>query len=194
VAVRNLEGHGGQLMQPLQIPMPCDHTSVGAMVRNGNTGEFLTFTGATQPGGVAGPAGHIDDHGGPQAAIIAAVQEGAGLTVMSEQVLAVMYRPGACRRPMGNLGHDWWLWDVRVEGDLAQSARETRDARWRAPAELQQLARRTIDYARGRIGTREFEADPGLEPVWLDWFGIAGAVTASVDDQWAVDRLLRGTR
>jgi len=176
--------------QDQNTPRPCDHTSVGAIIRNTN-GHVLTFARNTLPAGIVGPAGHIDDHGGPVAAITAEVTEEVGLTVLDHRLIDARYRPGVCRRPEGEIGHEWWLFEVYTAGELNPSVRETRDVRWRSPAELQQLAVRTIAYARGAISAEDFATDPGIEPVWISWFHQAYIINASIDDCWAVDQILR---
>jgi 8-oxo-dGTP pyrophosphatase MutT (NUDIX family) len=175
------------------VPAPghwCDSTSVGAVIRDAE-GRVLTFRRATPPPGIAGPAGHVDDHGTPEQAIVDEVREEVGLTVVSYEQIASEQRSGACRRMGGELGHWWWLFEVRAEGELAPSWRETRDAAWRSPSELQQLAERTIAFARGRVGVGEFATDPGVEPVWVRWFDLAGVVAVTADDLAVVEQLLR---
>ena len=142
--------------------------------------------------GIAGPAGHIDDHGGPEAAVSAEVAEEVGLTVVRAELIAQGFRPGACRRPGWVVGHDWWLFDVQTEGDLNPSQRETMAARWRSPAELQEAAGRTIAQAHGRrVFVEDFAADNRIEPVWVRWLMLAGVITVTLDDLYAVDQLLR---
>ncbi|MEU8272624.1 hypothetical protein AB0B89_36430, partial [Sphaerisporangium sp. NPDC049002] len=75
----------------------------------------------------------------------------------------------------------------RDRGDLNPSTRETRDVRWLTAAQLQELADRTVAYARGSISTAEFEANPGMEPVWVQWYVAAGVVTCALEDLDLID-------
>ncbi|MFF1767810.1 SHOCT domain-containing protein [Streptomyces sp. NPDC058251] len=75
--------------------------------------------------------------------------------------------------------------------DLTPSAHETKNVRWIAPDALQELADRTVAYARGHITDAEFEAAPGIEPVWMQWLANIAAIHISPDDLLRVDHLTR---
>lgn len=57
----------------------CDHASVGVLISSPD--GLLVFERATPPAGIAPVAGHLDRHGGPEAAAHAEVTEEVGLTV-----------------------------------------------------------------------------------------------------------------
>ena len=172
----------------------CDNASVGALIIDAD-GSALTFRRATVPAGIAGPAGHIDGHGEAIDALVAEVREEVGLRVRTASLLKVEWRPGSCRRlpGPGGIGHLWSLYSVQVDGELSPSARETRDTRWRTGAELQQLAERTVAYARGRVSAAQFAVVPGVEPVWARWFDMAGLIALTAGDLSAIEDLLRST-
>ncbi|MET9431718.1 NUDIX hydrolase [Streptomyces sp. NPDC003036] len=143
----------------------CDHTSVGVLV-SGPQG-LLLFERATPPAGLAPVAGHIDQHGSPQQAARNEVAEEVGLTVTHLHPLLTQWRPNRCRRtPTSTVGHQWWIFQAEVCGDLRPSAEEVRAPQWVHPDQLQHAALRTVDYATGHLTRTEFEHRPGLEPVW----------------------------
>ncbi|MGR6921095.1 NUDIX hydrolase [[Actinomadura] parvosata] len=155
----------------------CDNTSVGALILDDH-GRLLAFDRNTDPPGVAGPAGHVDEHGGYVEAIYAEVFEEVGLTVVSAELITGGWRAGPCRRspgPRGN-GHQWQVFLVGALGELVPSERETRNARWLDRQALQMLTDRTLSYAGGVITTEEFRAEPGIEPVWVQWLHVADLV------------------
>ncbi|SEU46724.1 NUDIX domain-containing protein [Nonomuraea wenchangensis] len=155
----------------------CDNTSVGALIFD-QQGRLLVFDRNTDPPGVAGPAGHVDDHGGPMDAVCTEVFEEVGLTVMSAELVTGGWHPNQCRRLPGprGVGHQWQIFRVEVAGELNPSTRETRNARWADRVELQSLTHRTIDYACGWLAYEEFRARPGIEPVWLPTLVAVGLV------------------
>ncbi|MEV1003370.1 NUDIX hydrolase [Nonomuraea sp. NPDC050202] len=158
----------------------CDNTSVGAIILDDRR-RLLVFDRNTDPPGVAGPAGHIDDHGTADDAVIAEVAEEVGLTVTALDLISEEWRPNQCRRLPGpaGVGHYWAFYRVEVAGELTPSARETRNARWADRVELQSLTHRTINYACGWLTNEEFRARPGIEPVWLPTLAAAGLVDAA---------------
>ena len=159
----------------------CDNRSVGVLIQRG--GMWLVFERATPPAGVAPVAGHVDDHGSPEAAAVAEVSEEVGLTVVGLELLLNVTLPNVCRRPGGD-HHEWWVYRAGVYGDVAASERETRNPRWVAGRDLQDLADWTVERAHGRMSEAEFEADPGLEPVWcwlLDRLGIVDLEPGDLD-------------
>ncbi|MBB1243584.1 NUDIX hydrolase [Streptomyces durbertensis] len=144
----------------------CDHASVGVLISSPD--GLLLFERARPPAGIAPVAGHLDQHGGPEAAAHAEVTEEVGLTVTHLHLLLKQWRPNKCRRtPAGPVGHQWWIFQAQVSGTLRPSDHEVRRPRWLPPDRLRQYALRTAAYAEGRLGRREFEHDPGLDPVWV---------------------------
>ncbi|MEU6721570.1 NUDIX hydrolase [Nonomuraea sp. NPDC046802] len=167
----------------------CDNTSVGVLIHD-SSNRLLVFDRATPPWGVAGPAGHIDDHGSPERAAATEVLEEVGLQAVSLDLLARRWRGNRCRRPAGpqGVGHEWWIYQARANGALAASAREVRNARWVTPGQLQALTVRTTAYAHGGLPAEEWWAGPGVEPVWVLWLSLAGLVTATREDLAAIEQ------
>lgn len=175
------------------MPSLCDHKVVGVLIRNG-AGEYLMFRRGTPPVGIAPVAGHVDDHGGFEAAARAEVSEEVGLTVVKLRPAMTAQRANACRRDPGVLshGHHWEVFYADVEGDLAPSAREVAgEPMWLGPDALQQITDRTIAYAHGQITDNEFAADPGLEPVWVGLLAALGTVHVGGEDREAVNLIAR---
>ncbi|MEV0236835.1 NUDIX hydrolase [Nonomuraea sp. NPDC050786] len=168
----------------------CDNASVGALIFD-DGGRLLVFDRNTDPPGAAGPAGHIDGHGGPMDAVCAEVFEEVGLTVAMAELVTGCWRPNRCRRLPGprGVGHQWQIFRVEVVGELNPSARETRNARWLRPDELQALTQTTLAYARGHLTAGEFRDRPGIEPVWVQWLADAGLVEVSRDDLALLDHI-----
>lgn len=171
-------------------PKPCDHMSVGVLIQN-DAGEYLMFERATAPAGIAPPAGHIDDHGEAEDAARSEMSEEVGLTVAELTRIARTWRANQCRRPITEEtpGHFWYLYQATVTGDLAPSIREVRRPRWLTADQVQALANRTVDYARGLIADEQFAACPGLEPVWVGLLATAWIITVDGGDLALVDEL-----
>ncbi|MEU8199317.1 NUDIX hydrolase [Microbispora amethystogenes] len=169
----------------------CDNASVGVLVTDDH-GKWLMFERATFPPGVAPAAGHVfDDHDGYEDAARAEVAEELGLTVTALELLPVGgWRPNRCRRHPGprGVGHQWQVYQATVTGDLAPSARETRNVRWLTASDLQTLSDRTAAYAGGRLTDREFAASPGIEPVWVRFLAELGLVRIGGTDLAAIDK------
>ncbi|MEU6405271.1 NUDIX hydrolase [Streptomyces sp. NPDC046985] len=169
----------------------CDNTSVGIVITD--QGRYLMFDRATFPPGTAPAAGHVDDHGTAEDAARAEVEEELGLTVTGLTQVTGCWRDNRCRRfpSARGTGHDWTVYQATVAGDLTPSARETKNVRWIAPDALRELADRTVAYVQGRITDAEFEAAPGIEPVWMQWLADIAAIHISPDDLLLVDQLTR---
>ncbi|MFK0142670.1 NUDIX domain-containing protein [Streptomyces murinus] len=170
----------------------CDNTSVGIVITD-HQGRCLMFDRATFPPGTAPAAGHVDEHGTAEDAARAEVEEELGLTVTGLTHVTGGWRDNRCRRfsSARGTGHGWAVYRATVTGDLTPSARETKNVRWIAPEALQELADRTVAYARGRITDAEFEAAPGIEPVWMQWLANIAAIHISPDDLLLVDQLTK---
>ncbi|MFC4507908.1 MULTISPECIES: NUDIX domain-containing protein [Streptomyces] len=172
----------------------CDNTSVGIVITD-HQGRYLMFDRATFPSGTAPAAGHIDDHGTSEDAGRAEVEEELGLTVTGLTHVTGGWRDNPCRRLPGARStghrHEWTVYRATVTGDVTPSAHETKNVRWITPDALQELADRTVAYAQGRITDAEFEAAPGIEPVWMQWLANIAAINTSPDDLRRVDQLTR---
>jgi 8-oxo-dGTP pyrophosphatase MutT (NUDIX family) len=168
----------------------CDNTSVDVIITNAD-GQYLMFDRNTFPPGTAPAAGHVDDHGSLLDAARAEVEEELGLHVESLQVVAQGWRPNRCRRLPGELGvgHAWAVYAATVTGELAPSARETKNVRWIPGAHLQGLADRTVAYAHGHLSDADFATGPGIEPVWVQWLVDLEVISVILEDLERVDQL-----
>jgi 8-oxo-dGTP pyrophosphatase MutT (NUDIX family) len=175
---------------PATVTKRCDNTSVGVIITN-REGRHLLFARNTPPVGIAPAAGHIDEHGSPDLAARTEVAEELGLTVTTLTPIAQQWRTNICRRQHGphGPGHHWTVYRAQVIGAINASPRETRNPRWYTTAELQYLAQRTAEHARGLITAESFAARPGLEPVWVGFLDQAGIITLLYQDLDVVDQL-----
>ncbi|GAA1454221.1 NUDIX hydrolase [Nocardiopsis tropica] len=154
----------------------CDGKSTGVLLRDDQC-RILMITRKLAPSGIAPIAGHVTDenpHLTHLGAAIVETQEEVGLTVWPEDLALVYAREVAnrCRRiPAPSMGHEWMVFGAtKWTGELTPSERETRGADWYELDEIQALAERTVAYAHGYVTEAEWQASPGLEPVWCDIF------------------------
>jgi 8-oxo-dGTP pyrophosphatase MutT (NUDIX family) len=146
----------------------CDNTSVGIILEN-KIGEILLLNRAKFPFGLAAPAGHIDNHGSPEQAMIDEVSEEVGLYIASkslEKVIDARRIDNKCRRAEGD-HHYWTVFRAsNVEGEFEPSADETLGVEWVSLDRLNELSKSTID----REDTPASRGDQVLEPIWLSFF------------------------
>jgi 8-oxo-dGTP pyrophosphatase MutT (NUDIX family) len=149
---------------------PCDNKSVGVIVQNAE-GSFALLKRARFPFGYAPVAGHVDDHGSVEQAAIDEVVEEIGLVITKEDLhpteIADTRFENHCRRKGGTF-HNWWVFTVdHYAGQIVPSPDETEGADWYTAEELQLLADRTGQYQAQMIEQQDWEADPGLEEIWV---------------------------
>lgn len=150
----------------------CDNRSVGVIINNSD-GEIVLLKRARFPVGYAPPAGHVDDHGSAEQAAVDEVEEEVGLHISLGGLVATVIQErtvqNTCRRP----GGDHHVWDVfmteEFDGELTPNFDEAKTADWYDEAQLQELAQRTRAYQAGEIDEAEWEKNPGLEEIWLDF-------------------------
>ncbi len=145
----------------------CDHTSVGIIVRQ--MGRMLLIERRKPPFGFAPPAGHVDGDAEWETAARRELQEETGLIATGLRLLGTQRLPNRCRRPGGSW-HQWRVYEAVAAGTLHPNPAEVKRARFWAMEEIVLLARRTLDYRRGIVDGASWEREPGLEPVWFDWF------------------------
>ncbi|MEV4008167.1 NUDIX hydrolase [Actinomadura sp. NPDC049753] len=175
----------------------CDGHSVGVIITAPELGVLI---GDISDGrGASGVGGHVfDAFGSYDAAARGEVWEETGLIVTSLLPLfeEPMWRLNPCKRGDGpeGPGHFWQLYLAEVEGILTPDEKSFRNLRWVSEAQLQELAERTLCYARGEITREEWEASPGLTFSWVLWFVLAGMIEmAEAELQEIEDAMLNDT-
>lgn len=156
-----------------KLPKYCDNKSVGVIIKN-NIGSFALLKRARFPVGIAPPAGHVDDHGSFEQAAVDEVNEELGLTVaiddLKKTIIDKRVVNNKCRR-IGGDHHEWVVYEAEVfKGDIVPDPDETKGADWYTPAQVQELANRTRAFRAGEIDQSDWEENPGLEEIWLDFF------------------------
>ena len=156
---------------PEHITTTCDNTSVGVIIRDDDY-RVLMLTRSTAPVGIAPVAGHIDTHNRVIDAAITEVDKATGLTVTGiTPTRSNWWRTNICHRQHGPAGpgHTWTLLHATTTGTLNPYPAEATNLRWYTTQEIQALAERTVAYACGYLTPTQFTANPGLEPVWVDF-------------------------
>lgn len=146
--------------------MKCDHTSVGVLVWKDS--KLLLIERRKTPFGFAPPSGHLDGKSYEEAAKQEVLEE-VGLNVVKLKFLHEERAEKACRRKGGNW-HNWRIYEAKVTGTVKRSLVETKQVGWYDVKEIKKLASRTKDYRDGKISDGKWEAKPGIESVWYDWF------------------------
>lgn len=157
------------------MPYKCDGMSVGVLIFDADN-RLLMITRAHAPSGIAPVAGHVRDEHPDYThldAAIAETREEVGLTVTREDLrrVYIQWHQSRCGAdiPHPSGGHDWQVYvATRWSGTVVRAEEEATDARWYTPEQVQELAERTFAYARGEVTEEEWEASPGLEPVWAE--------------------------
>lgn len=145
----------------------CDHTSVGMLITNEE--KILLIKRARFPFGYAIPAGHVDGDKSFEIAAQRELQEEVGLKQLSMEKIYEGRRENPCRRKDGTW-HLWKLYKVETKGKIKRSLEETREADWYTKEEINSLALRTEDYLAKKISEKEWEKNPGLEPIMYEFF------------------------
>jgi len=148
------------------MPKICDHTSVGMLVWQGD--KLLLIERKRPPFGFAPPAGHVDGDESFEISARRELSEEVGLETLNMELLIEGRKDNACRREDGTW-HYWKIYRIESAGDIKPSVDETKQARFFDRTELMALIARTESYLRGEIAQADWEAVPGLEPVWLEW-------------------------
>jgi len=156
----------------------CDNQSVGVIIEDGDKIAFLKR--ANFPIAIAPPAGHVDDHGSPEQAAMDEVNEEVGLTIAPGDLLQTAIYGQRVNNPCGRAGgdhHVWWIFRATTfEGTLTPDPEETQGAGWYTREQIQELAGKTKRFQKGEITDEQWQKDPGLEEVWLDFMTSLGYV------------------
>lgn len=194
---------GGHTLDEAAVAV-CDNASVGVVIHDAVQDRWLMFERGRVPVGVAPVAGHVwDDHATADAVPEEAYRAAARAEVAEELGLSVVdlidagvggWRPNRCRRPGGRrgVGHYWRIYSATMTGDLAPASDEARHPRWLTRGQLQELADRTVTYARGALAEDAWTARPGIEPVWVSWLVQLGLVEVAQPDLALIDQVAAG--
>lgn len=151
----------------------CDHTSVGVLVwRDDN---LLLIERKKPPFGFAPPAGHVDNDKTFEETAQRELFEEVGLTTKKIELLAEGRKENKCRRENGNW-HYWKIYKIESVGDISPGKDEVKRYGWFSKKEVNKLAERTKKYAKEEITDEQWEDNPGLEPVWLEWLDKLGFI------------------
>lgn len=164
----------------------CDRTSVGIIARD-VLGRILLVERKKFPFGWAPPSGHCDGHSYP-VACFKRFEEETGLRVVGAPKPLIPKNPRKyfkCQR--GGQYHDWQIFNVNWRGSLIPDVTEINGVSWYTVDDIKHLAKKTLEYLRKMKLAESGEeqswvkgiqdsiedgwlADPGLEPVWCEFF------------------------
>lgn len=151
----------------------CNHTSVGVLVVR--DGRLLLIERRKPPYGWAPPAGHVEAGETYAQAAERELAEEVGLRALQVRHLWNHWY----RRPGGDW--QWWeFFEATTEGESVCSGDETRGLRWASRPELDALAVVTTSHLRANADLAVWQANPGLEPVWLEILRTLSVVAGTV--------------
>ncbi|MDR0397782.1 MAG: NUDIX hydrolase [Candidatus Nomurabacteria bacterium] len=150
----------------------CDHTSVGMIVFNEDR-EILLIERKKPPFGWAAPAGHVDGDPSFEEATVRELREEVGLRALSCTLMLDEKINNPCRRVDGSW-HHWKVYKMNTTGEIEQSEDEVKTYHWTDAGILRHLLEKTQRYENKEMTEQEWEADPGLEPVWKHIFDKIG--------------------
>lgn len=145
----------------------CDHKSVGMIVQK--DGKILLIERAKFPKGFACPAGHVDEDPDFETCAKRELKEEVGLEATDLKLLIEKRKDNPCRREDGTW-HYWKVFKTEASGDVVRSLDETKKAGWYSKEEIKVLGEKTEAYLAGNIPEEDWNANPGLEPIWYEWF------------------------
>ena len=150
----------------------CDQRSTGLLVVR--DGSLLLKTPSAYPGGYAPLYGHCDGLSFPESARALCAQFGLAEPVVRGADEG--WRPDMCDRPRPaaaeRAGHRWLIY--RLVSSVGEPQGE--GLRWWNRKELQDLADRTVAYARGALRDGAWRAAPGVAAVWISWLAHLGLI------------------
>jgi ADP-ribose pyrophosphatase YjhB (NUDIX family) len=152
--------------------LKCDHKSVGILVWK--DGRLLLIERRNFPFGFAPPAGHLDGDSYEEAAK-RELKEEVGLEATDLKLLLEERADTSCRREKDGW-HYWKIYESKVNGEVKHSPQETKQAGWYDLKQIRSLAEKTGRYRKAKISDEDWQEDPGIENVWLDWFNNLGII------------------
>lgn len=176
----------------------CDHIVVGNIIKGtgrpgcGPKGQCLISKRRKRPKGWSPVTGHKDDHGTVLSALAAETREETGLVIMDYRlIIENVWRPSACPRISQRLspGHTWTIWETECYGDPTEAPDENLDLTWVSAEHLALLAKATYAYACGYLTHGEWDEDPGMEPIWVRPYVLAGVFEMAETQLRKIDQL-----
>lgn len=146
----------------------CNHFSCGMLVKD-SKGRYLLIERMKYPIGFACPAGHLEPNEDFERAAWRELKEEVGLEAISLKELLHEKTQNPCRRKGGDW-HEWKVYEVQTSGEMKIEPTEVKKYLWSSPEDLRKLAERTAERESGKISESEWNANPGIEPVWRDFF------------------------
>jgi ADP-ribose pyrophosphatase YjhB (NUDIX family) len=150
----------------------CDHTSVGILVWQND--RLLLVERNRFPFGFAPPSGHLDGDHSFEIAALRELKEEVNLSIINIKLIAEGKMNNKCRREEGDW-HYWKIYSASVEGDIKAHPEEIKRVVMSNKEEIYMMTQRYEAYFSNKISEEEWQANPGLEPVWYEWFKILEA-------------------
>lgn len=145
---------------------PCSNKSAGVILQKGD--KILLLERKNIPLGFAAPAGHVESDESFEEAARRELNEETGIDATTLLFLGEAKKgDNPCRR--GGTWHYWKVYKAETDGEIHRNE-ESKQIGWFSKDDILQLAQKTERYLRGEIIEKDWEATPGLEPVWYEWF------------------------
>lgn len=173
----------------------CDHRVVGNIIMGtgrpgcGPKGKTLISKRVKRPTGHSSPAGHWDAWTNSMDVLLGETKEETGLEVVDYKLIyADLWRPSVCKRTSQRAepGHFWTVYETECRGAPIEAPDENSGLRWVDDRELHELAVIALAYAEGRLTHEEWDAQPGIEPLWVRNYVLAGRLPTGF---WTAEKL-----
>ncbi len=151
----------------------CNHTSAGMILRDGE--KILLIERRQFPFGFAAPAGHVDEGESFEDAAIRELREEVGLEATNLELVFEGDISNQCKRKNGDW-HHWKVFDVSYRGEVKRSLGETKSYIWADQEKIKSLVERSKMFLSDEISQPEWEFNPGLEPVWIDFLSLKSKI------------------
>lgn len=157
------------MMNTNELAIPaCNNTSVGILSID-EQGRVLLLERKKFPFGMACPAGHVEEGETYEHAAVRELQEETGYQATELTLRLEIGIANQCRRP-GGTWHLWRVYQAQVAGELIHNTDEASQVGWFPWQDILEWKLRTEAYQAGYILEQDWQAWPGLEPVWYDFF------------------------
>ena len=145
----------------------CDHNNVGIFIWTNQKLLLVIRTGSQF--GYTLPSGHVDGELTFEDAARRELKAETGFSIINIEKVGEGKKENKCDRKDGS-SHFWKLFKVITGGKLIPNENEVKKTAWFSISELKELAEKTLKYNKKEITESEWEQNPGLEPVILEWF------------------------